>query len=180
MKLHYTVLCAGLVTTFAFLAGCNNGGVHAVGTPSATATSNMLDQVKSLEGEWTVVKINGENSPEPGVITFTTSSAGSSVREVMFPGSAHEMTNMYHMHGNEMMVTHYCAAGNQPRMRTVAAALGHMEFKTESVTNLATPETEYMGELTLDMADKNTLKQTWRSIQSGKETTHVIFELRRK
>lgn len=179
MKLGKSVLCAALMVTAGALTACQCGGVCAVGKTSSE-DAKSLEMIKSLQGEWQLVKMNGENPPEPGVSTFNVTSMNSSVREVMFPGSAHEMTNMYHMNGGELMVTHYCGAGNQPRMRGVVVSPGHVEFKTESVTNLDTMDTEFMGELTLDMADKDSLKQTWRSIKSGKSTSHMIFEFRRK
>lgn len=180
MKAGNSVMCAAMITSACTLAACHGGGgVHAVGKASAE-NAKLLDIVKSLDGEWELVKMNGETPPEAGVSTFKVASMGSSVREVMFPGSQHEMTNMYHMNGGELMVTHYCGAGNQPRMRSVVVSPGHIEFKTESVTNLDSMDTEYMGELMLDMADKNSLKQTWRSIKAGKGTSHMVFEFRRK
>ncbi len=179
MKVIDSVVGVGLIASMCALTACQSSGVRAVGKASEE-NAKSLEMIKSLQGEWQLVKMNGENPPEPGVSTFNVTSMNSSVREVMFPGSAHEMTNMYHMNGGELMVTHYCGAGNQPRMRSVAVSPGHVEFKTESVTNLDTMDTEFMGELTLDMADKDTLKQTWRSIKSGKSTSHMIFEFRRK
>ncbi len=179
MNVGKLVLCAAMMTSACALTACQSGGVRAVGKASEE-NAKSLEMIKSLQGEWQLVKMNGENPPEPGVSTFNVTSMSSSVREVMFPGSAHEMTNMYHMHGSELMVTHYCGAGNQPRMRGVVVSPGHVEFKTESVTNLDSMDTEFMGELTLDMADKNTLKQTWRSIKSGNGTSQMIFEFRRK
>ena len=174
-----TLSCIGMVTSIALLTGCQSGGVRAVGSSSAES-SKSLEMIKALEGEWVLLKMNGETPPEPGITAFKVGSMGSSVREVMFPGSAHEMTNMYHMNGNELMVTHYCGAGNQPRMRGVVVTPGHVEFKTESVTNLVSMETEFMGELTLDMADRNSLKQSWRSIKDGSGTSHMVFEYKRK
>jgi hypothetical protein len=179
MKTALFLAAAGSFLTV--LAGCQQGGVHAVGVPSQAAQASSYDQVKALEGEWVLVKMNGETPPNKGVIIYKAASGGSSIREIMFPGSEHEMTNMYHMHGDKLMMTHYCGAGNQPRMQSVVAKPGHIELKTESVTNLATPKTEYMGELTLDMPDSKTLKQTWVSIEDGKPTSHVmVFELHRK
>ena len=43
-------------------------------------------------------------------IEFRVTSAGSVVQETMFPGSDHEMVNMYSVDGDKLLMTHYCAA----------------------------------------------------------------------
>ena len=54
----------------------------------------------------------------PGVVhEFKTSAAGTVVMETMNPGTGHEMINMYHVDGDDLLLTHYCAGNNQPRMR---------------------------------------------------------------
>ena len=48
------------------------------------------------------------------------SAAGTVVMETMAPGTEHEMINMYYQDGNDLVLTHYCAGGNQPTMRLAA------------------------------------------------------------
>lgn len=106
----------GIAAAAVFIGGCASGKhtrSDVVAKASETQTNELLGKVKTLEGEWTLTGPDGQ----PGSIVFKTSSAGSVVRETMFPGQPHEMTNVYHMDGPTCVVTHYCAAGNQPRMR---------------------------------------------------------------
>lgn len=159
--------------------GCSSGGgVKVVSAASAERQASLLGQVKALEGTWVG---KDENGAEIVMTTYQVTSKGSAVREVMFPGMPHEMTNLYHMDGDALVVTHYCAVGNQPRMRSVKSAPGRIEFGPDSVTNL-TPGQTYMGGLTLVMADKNTLLQEWTSYKDGKvDSDHAPrFELKRK
>ncbi len=44
----------------------------------------------------------------------------------MYPGMEHEMTNMYTLDGNTLVMTHYCAGGNQPRMRATGVENGRV------------------------------------------------------
>jgi hypothetical protein len=100
----------------------------------------------------------------------------------MFPGMPHEMTNLYHLDGPSLVMTHYCAGGNQPRMRATTAQPGTIAFEFDSITNLTDPHGSYMGELTLVRVDERTLRQEWRSFQDGEQLLEhsPVFELLRR
>lgn len=137
----------------------------------------LIDRVKGLEGTWDVAGPGGMT----GEFTFAVTSNGSVVREVMFPGSDHEMTNMYSMDGPTLVMTHYCAIGNQPRMRAAAASGDRIDLKFDNVTNLQSPTTMYMGHMVLTVTDKDHAQETWTSFVNGKEhETHAEFKLTRK
>lgn len=171
------------------LAGCHTGqktccssepAVVAPASPERQAAT--LGRLKTLEGTWVMTKSNGQPvaEAERGTITFTTTSAGSAVREVMFPGAKHEMTNMYHMDGNDVVVTHYCAMGNQPRMRCTSAAGNELVFAFDSATNVRSSDEECMGELTVRFVDNRTIEQVWTSSKGGSKMPHAVFTLERK
>jgi hypothetical protein len=181
----------GLVVGGMSLAGCagHSGSSHAstgahglkvVQAASKERQQMMLEQVKSLAGTWEMQ--NPETKKWEPAVTYTVSSAGSVVREVMFPGAAHEMTNVYHMDGDSLVVTHYCAMGNQPKMRATNATNGRIDFAFDSVTNLRSGDEMYMGSMSLVWKDANTITQSWKSYKNGREETgHAPdFELRRK
>jgi hypothetical protein len=138
----------------------------------------LLERLKSLEGEWTMTAPDGQVHT---AAVFAVGSAGSAIREVMFPGSDHEMTNMYHMDGRELVMTHYCAAGNQPRMRAKPGKTANqIEFEFADVTNLNAADEHFMGSMTLTFIDENTIRQDWRSYQTGQDQGVTSFELTRK
>lgn len=168
-----------LMTMFAGLPGCSASGDTkgslARGAASDAKKAELLGAIKSLEGEWV------QQTPEgPSTITFKVSSAGSTVREIMFPGTDHEMTNMYHMDGDELILTHYCAVGNQPRLRATHFSGDSIHFTCESVSNLATNESMYMGEMILTIVNPNTIKETWTHFDKGARAGVAAFELTRK
>ncbi|GAB4387050.1 MAG: hypothetical protein Kow0022_17980 [Phycisphaerales bacterium] len=142
----------------------------------------MLGRIKALEGTWTMLDENGE---EIVASVFRATAAGSAVQEVMFPGTEHEMVNVYHMDGDELVVTHYCAAGNQPRMvaqdvQTTAEGAQAYRFDLESVSNWRHGQHGCMANLTLTI-DGDHLRQTWSSIdEKGNPAGTVVFELTRK
>lgn len=169
----------GLVLV-ASLAGCAGGNkVKVVSAASAEQRSATLDQVKALEGTWVG---KDEKGVEQVMAVFSVGSAGSTVREVMFPGSPHEMTNMYTMDGGQLLMTHYCAMANQPHLRSVKSSPGRIELVADSVSNFTKTDEMYMSHLTLTMPDKDTLVEEWHSTQSGKLVDDHMpkFEWKRK
>lgn len=162
------------------LAGCastGNSGARVAGPVSPQAQA-MFDQIKGLTGTWEITDENGQR--QVGAV-YRVVAAGSAVCEQMFPGSDHEMVNMYHLDGDRVLVTHYCALGNQPRMAAYSRSASNIiAFEPESVTNLPAPDTAYMAGLELELADANHLVQRWRSMSSGKQTSHAVFNLTRR
>jgi hypothetical protein len=71
------------------------------------AAAASFDAVRGLEGTWESDKPGHDGKPM--LLVFKVTANGSVVTETMFPGSQHEMLNTYHMDGDTLMVTHYCA-----------------------------------------------------------------------
>lgn len=138
----------------------------------------LFDAVASLEGRW-----EGEGPEGTTLVSeFHVSSAGSAVVEVMSPGSPHEMTNMYTLDGNSLLMTHYCASGNQPHMRARAFENGKLAFDADGVSDLNPDEEGFMGAMTLVLVDANTLEQHWVSMNPAGEPDlehSFVFELKR-
>lgn len=188
MKLRSTL--SGLLVVLAGLTGCSNtscnlgpGDNAGKGEPRAVVAHGdpakgaaALERLKPLAGEWDIIGDDGKRGPG---LVISVSSGGSSVREIMFPGSGHEMTNMYHADGDTIVMTHYCAVGNQPRMRAKATSDGPLAFEFDSVTNLKGDEDTYMGTMVLTLVDANTLKQDWNhyTLKAGKAApTNITFK----
>ena len=162
------------VATTAAISGCASAPDHGAGAPhvvgiASPAQASMLERMKSLEGEWTTLA--AETGNVVTVSVFEVTAGGSAVRETMFPGTSHEMTNLYHMDGPSLLLTHYCAAGNQPRMRAVAANGNKFPFRFDAVTNLTAADEMYMGNMTLEFVDANTVIEHWETVRDGKTLT---------
>ena len=74
-----------------------------------------LGTIAALEGVWVEV---GEDGASTGRVTnvFRSTAGGSAVSEVVFPGAPEEMLTVYQNGPEGLELTHYCAAGNAPRM----------------------------------------------------------------
>lgn len=170
--------CALVLSCAAMISGgCATHRAQVVTPATDAQRAALLDTMKSLEGAWTMV------DPEGKTITasvFSVSSSGSVVREIMFPGQPHEMTNVYHMDGPTMVVTHYCAAGNQPRMRArPGTEPGVIAFEFDSVTNLTKPDEHRMDGLVLTIKDSDHVVAKWTSSTGTDAEETMVFELTR-
>lgn len=146
-----------------FLCACaSSAGLRTVPAPTPEAEA-LFARVKALAGTW---ELTDEQGARQVASVFTVSSQGSVVREVMFPGAEHEMTNLYHLDGPRLVMTHYCAGGNQPRLRAEAVDGSTLAFHLDAITNLAA-DASYMGELTLVSEGPDTLRAAWKSFQDG-------------
>ena len=77
--------------------------------------SDALKSMKALAGTWEGTHtMHGKEIP--ATIEYKVSSNGSTVVETMFPGTAHEMVNVYHDKSGKLAMTHYCSVGNQPHL----------------------------------------------------------------
>lgn len=146
-------------------AGCRTAGygpdrAALSGAPSKETIAAM-QAIKSLAGNWT-----GKGPADFGdralKSTFAVSSMGSAVREVMAPGEQHEMTNMYHLDGDRIILTHYCGAGNQPRMAAAHPTNPkRIVFELESVTNYSATDEGFMGRVVIEIPDDKHMVQNW-------------------
>ncbi len=174
--MHRTFAFLSLGWLLLILTGCVGHVTPATDSQKAA----LIERVKSLAGTWETTDDKGVRQTAS---IFTVSSAGSAVREVMFPDSPHEMTNMYTMDGPSLVVTHYCAMGNQPHMRAFASAdhPNRIELNFDGVSNKTSSDQMYMGGLTIEFKDADHITEQWRSYQNGKQTDHSpAFELTRK
>jgi hypothetical protein len=166
------------VIAAALFAGCAASQPRRVAAAPPEQRSMLLDRIKSLEGTW---EVRDEQGQTRVASVFAVSSNGSVVREVMLPGAPEEMTNVYHMDGPALVMTHYCAMGNQPRLRAAGAdAPGVITLRLDSVSNYTSAAGGYMGELEITIRDKDHVTERWTHFKDGKPAGTASFDLVRK
>jgi hypothetical protein len=145
--------------------------------PQARSTP-AFDQLKSLAGEWQ----GKESAGSPTKVTYKVISNGSVVMEYLLPAKESEMITMYSLDGDRIVVTHYCSAGNQPVMQTAPspAANGKLDFSFVRVAGLNSPDDGHMSALSLSIADKDHISQTWTFQDHGKSMTDTFTYTRVK
>jgi hypothetical protein len=114
-------------------------------------------------------------------IAYRVTSNGSVVMETLFAGTEHEMISMYHLDGDELRLTHYCAAGNQPHLKLdkQASKPDDLEFVFVDGANLK-PETDtHMHSGRIIFRDRNHVDEEWDGYAKGKKVgTHKFVMTR--
>jgi hypothetical protein len=137
--------------------------------------SKTFDQLKSLSGMW-----EGK-APDGKVVkvSFRSTAGGSALVSEILGEGPENMITMFHMDNSRVLMTHYCGAGNQPRMQATASPDGKtITFNFVDATNLSSPKAGHMAHLVITMADAEHHSQDWTFVQDGKETKEH-FELTR-
>jgi hypothetical protein len=114
------------------------------------------------------------------VVTYKVTSNGSAVVETIAPGTPHEMVSIIHPDGDALVLTHYCALGNQPRMKASAKPGAHdVQFTFVDGTNMKSPKDMHMHDVTFHFVDKDTIKTEWTNYVDGKPNDKAVFEMKR-
>jgi hypothetical protein len=147
-----------------------------------------FDQLKSLAGTWTgepegvgeEAKAEAEMAGDV-VHEIQVSAAGTVVMETMNPGTEHEMINMYHRDGDGLMLTHYCAGGNQPQMRLdrESSTADMLVFDYAGGTNHDPAVDPHIHSARIQLIDGDNVLSKWTSHVGGEEAGGMNFHLTR-
>ena len=132
------------------------------------AAHPILEKVKKMAGTW--VEADKDGKPTDQVVSvYKVTAAGSAVHETLFPGQPHEMVSVYLRDGADLVMTHYCALGNQPRMKAdPAAPANQIRWKFAGGTNLDPAKDTHMHGATVTFLDDDHIEITGEAWENGK------------
>jgi hypothetical protein len=136
-----------------------------------------FDQLKSLSGSW-----EGKTSEgKPLLVTFRETAAGSALMSEIHGQGPENMISMFNLDGpNRLMITHYCGAGNQPRMLATSSPDGKaITFDFLDATNLATPDAGHMQRVVFTVIDANHHTEDWTFAAGKGKEMKEFFDLHR-
>jgi hypothetical protein len=138
-----------------------------------------FERLKTLEGTWQGRAGHGETKQQ-ATVTYRVASGGTVVQETLFPGTPHEMISMYHLADGQLVMTHYCSAGNQPRLKldTKASTADKLVFAFDGGSNLDPAKDGHVHAGTLTLGAE-AIKADWSFWAAGKEAGHNVFDLER-
>ena len=161
---QFLVLCLALISV-------------AAASWAASKSQPEFDKIKSLAGDWEGKAAGGN----PIHINYKLVSGGTAVMESILESSDAQMVTLYYLDGDHLMMTHYCMANNQPRMRADASTSSPRDIKFTYVdaTNLSGPNAGHMYAHSIMWKDADHVTQHWTWREGGKDKVET-FELQRK
>jgi hypothetical protein len=149
---------------------CVDSGDAADPTPSPKPSHPAFEKLKKLEGRWSGSATWDQRGKKSGVdfnITYRTTSGGKAIMETMFAGAPGEMVTMYFLEGDDLVLVHYCCAGNQPKMKLETPRDSNLlSFRCLGGTNM-TEQDSHMHWARLELVDVDHLKGSWNSMKGG-------------
>lgn len=138
-----------------------------------------FDRLKTLVGTWDAT--DRDNPAFKETVTYALTGRGTTLLERFeaSPAGVGHMLTAYHMDVGRLVLTHFCGAGNQPRMRLRAASDRQVAFEMYDITNLADPKAYHSTAVEVTFAGEDRVEVTYRGVQAGREITQV-FQLSRR
>jgi len=157
------MLSAGLV-----LALFTSVGLAEDAPAKAQPTNATFEKLKKMAGTW--VEADKAGKPTDKVVSVIKLTAGgSAVQETTFPGQPMEMMSVYHMDKGDVVMTHYCVLGNQPRMKAdPAAPANQIRWKFAGGTNLDPAKDMHMHGATVTFIDDDHIEIAGEAWENGK------------
>jgi hypothetical protein len=151
--------------------------------PAAPVSENAarFERLKGLAGTWKSVARHGEDTME-GEFHYKVTAAGSAVVETLFVGTPHEMVTVYTLSGDDLVLTHYCAMGNQPRMKAEKGGDANtIKFAFDTLQNGDPAKDMHMHEGVLSFVGDTRIRAEYQGWEGGKPAAghKAMIELER-
>ena len=137
-----------------------------------------FERLKSLAGDWEGKSTKGWTEK----ISYQVIAGGSVLMEMSHGAHPNEwMATMFHMDGEHLMLTHYCIAKNQPRLRATEFSEDGktITFTFLDGTNLPSRDQGHMDKCVIRLAGTDAFTSRWTWYEKGKESWMEEIEHRR-
>jgi hypothetical protein len=115
------------------------------------------------------------------IVSVKTKAAGSAVVHTYAAGTPGEMETVFHMDGDQLLLTHYCALQNAPVLRFEKSDKpGELKFVFEGGTNFDPNVDAHLHLSTFQIKDKDTIEQRSTVFANGKAQPELKSVLHRK
>jgi hypothetical protein len=172
-----TIVLAGASLAVALIASAGDSPTSMSTAKSGKGNAGW-EWMKSLQGDW-------DGTYEGKLATgasYRLVSNGTALMETLVSPDHSDMVTMYTPDGDRLMMTHYCSANNQPRMRASVPSGGakRLVFDYVDATNLEAPDAMHMHRLVVTLNDPDHFTQLWTSREKGKDTSSTFSFTRKK
>jgi hypothetical protein len=133
-------------------------------------------KLKTLQGSW-----EGTMDGTPLEVSLRVTSMGSALmHEMRQKGKPDDPITMFHVDGDRLLLTHYCDAGNQPRMVGTTSPDGKIiTFHFLDATNLLRSQPGHMQRVVFNLIDPDHHTEMWEFAMADGKPMAGFLDLRR-
>ena len=133
---------------------------------------SAMEVLTSLEGDWVREDAGTEHGANTPVASYKVTAAGSAIVQTSGAGTPNEMATIFHMDGDQLLQTHYCALMNAPVLRYEPSDTpGELKFVFHGGTNFDAAVDAHYHEGTIWIKDKDTIDASFVVFTNGEMST---------
>ena len=140
----------------------------------------LFELVRSLSGEWVGESTKGWVESA----SYQVLAGGTAVLETtrFISPSDSGMATVFHLDGDRVLLTHYCEAGNQPRLHATAfdPVARTATFSFLDGTGMASRDVGHMDKVVIRFIDGDHFESQWSWYEKGAERWQEKISYRRK
>ncbi len=174
------IALAATVVFVALVAASPARPADTTSAPAARPAPAGFERLKALAGDWVAAEDGPMSKKGDLVSRYSVTAGGSAVVETLFPGGDHEMVTVYHPDGRDLVLTHYCTEGNQPRMRAKAATGARLDFAYDGGANIDPAHDRHMHSAWVEFVGADEIRSEWTELAEGKPVLVARMHLVRK
>jgi hypothetical protein len=135
-----------------------------------------FDRLKALAGSW-----EGTFDGKPLQVSLRVTSMGNALlHEIARGGSPEDPITMFYVDGDRLYLTHYCDAGNQPRMVATISPDGKtITFNFLDATNLLSSQPGHMQRAVFNFIDSDHHTELWEFAMANGKQEQGVLDLKR-
>ena len=161
----------------------------AAGSPEAVVydAASAMAFLTTTNGDWVAGASGAQHehgaaaAGSRAVVSVKTKAAGSAVVHTYAQGTPGEMETVFHMDGDQLLLTHYCALQNAPVLKFVKSNKpGEIKFEFAGGTNFDPAVDAHLHASTFVVKDANTIEQNSTVFANGKVNQELSTVLHRR
>ncbi len=133
---------------------------------------SAMEVLKTLSGDWVREATGSEHGANTPVASYKVTAAGSAIVQTSGAGTPNEMATIFHMDGDQLLQTHYCALMNAPVLRFEPSDTpGEIKFVFHGGTNFDAAVDAHYHQGTIWIKDKDTIDASFVVFTNGEMST---------
>ena len=181
MRLTRLVLCSALFSVPVLVSAQMDHPVVASTSTSPDAQKSFAE-LKTLAGSWqgtvSTLPLDKDMEGKPVQITLRVTSTGNAILHEMKGQSPDDPITMLYLDGDRLLLTHYCDAGNRPRMLAKASP----DSKTVQFDFLdlsGSDQYGHMHQAAFTLVDAQHHSEDWTYMSPDGKPVHAHMDLQR-